>query len=41
MIIVLKQGIHPHEKQETRTFLEQHGYKVREIVGEEDTILGA
>ncbi|HKK64367.1 MAG TPA: 3-deoxy-7-phosphoheptulonate synthase, partial [Clostridia bacterium] len=41
MIIVLKQGISPQEKQETRTFLEQHGYKVREIVGEEDTILGA
>src|SRR6056297_183191 len=41
MIIVLKQGINPQEKQETRTFLEKHGYKVREIVGEEDTILGA
>ncbi len=41
MIIVLKQGISPQEKQETRQFLEQHGYKVREIIGEQDTILGA
>lgn len=41
MIIVLKQGISPQEKKETRNFLEQHGYKVREIVGEQDTVLGA
>ena len=41
MIIVLKQGISPQDKEETRRFLEKHGYKVREIVGEQDTVLGA
>ncbi len=41
MIIVLKHDITPAQKKETREFLERHGYKVREIVGEQDTILGA
>ncbi|MGC9313329.1 MAG: 3-deoxy-7-phosphoheptulonate synthase, partial [Sediminispirochaetaceae bacterium] len=41
MIIVLKHDITPAQKEETREFLERHGYKVREIVGEQDTILGA
>jgi len=41
MIIVLKHDVTPAQKKETRRFLEQRGFRVREIVGEEDTILGA
>jgi len=41
MIIVLKHDITPSQKKETRCFLERHGYKVREIIGEQETILGA
>jgi 3-deoxy-7-phosphoheptulonate synthase len=41
MIIVLRKDISPEQKQATRKFLEDHGFKVREIVGEQDTILGA
>jgi len=41
MIIVLRKDVTPEQKQETRKFLENHGFKVREIVGEQDTIFGA
>ncbi|MBN2049231.1 MAG: 3-deoxy-7-phosphoheptulonate synthase [Spirochaetales bacterium] len=41
MIIVLSQSIHPEEKQGVITFLEGKGYKIREIVGEAETVLGA
>lgn len=41
MIIVLRKDVTPEQKQETRKFLETHGFKVREIVGEQDTIFGA
>jgi len=41
MIIVLRHDISPDQKEETRHFLQNHGYKVREIVGEQDTIFGA
>jgi len=41
MVIVLKRGIKIDEKLRLREFLEAKGLRVREIVGEEDTILGA
>ncbi len=41
MIIVLKHGITEDEKTHIREFLESKGCRIREIVGEEETILGA
>jgi 3-deoxy-7-phosphoheptulonate synthase len=41
MIIVLSQKISGEEKEHIREFLTEKGFKVREIVGEEETILGA
>ncbi len=41
MVIVLKHNIKEEEKQHLRDFLESRGFRVREIVGEEETIFGA
>ena len=41
MIIVLSKKITREEKEHIRDFLAKKGFKVREIVGEEETILGA
>jgi 3-deoxy-7-phosphoheptulonate synthase len=41
MIIVLDTHISAQEKGEIRVFLENHGFDVREIVGEEETVFGA
>ena len=41
MIIILKQNIHLRDKEYLRSFLEDKGFKVREIIGEEETIFGA
>ena len=41
MVIVLERGIRPEQKNDIRSFLEQKGYQVREIVGQEETIFGA
>lgn len=41
MIIVLERQIRDDHKDRIRRFLEQHGFRVREIVGEEETIFGA
>ena len=41
MIVVLKHGAAERDKQEIVGFLEGRGFRVREIQGEEETILGA
>ena len=41
MIVVLKQGISPAEKDKVKAFLSGKGFIVKEIVGSEDTVLGA
>ena len=41
MVIVLKHDIKEDEKRRLWEFLETRGFRVREIVGEEETILGA
>lgn len=41
MIIVLNRNIEKHDKENLRTFLEEKGFKVREIAGEEETVFGA
>ncbi len=41
MIIILKQNITPGDKDYIRNFLENKGFAVREIVGDEETIFGA
>ncbi len=41
MVIVLRKDCREQDKQKIRSFLEQRGYQVKEIVGEEETILGA
>ena len=41
MIIVLERAIRDEDKNALTLFLEEKGFKVREIVGEEETILGA
>lgn len=41
MVIVLKHDINEHEKKNLKEFLESRGFKIKEIVGEEETILGA
>jgi 3-deoxy-7-phosphoheptulonate synthase len=41
MVIVLQHNINDKEKESIRSFLEAKGFKIREIVGEEETIFGA
>lgn len=41
MVIVLNHGIKEKEKQKIKEFLEKKGFTIKEIVGEEETILGA
>ena len=41
MVVVLSHTIKKSEKENLRAFLEEKGFKLREIVGEEETILGA
>ncbi|MFO7848558.1 MAG: 3-deoxy-7-phosphoheptulonate synthase [Spirochaetia bacterium] len=41
MIVVLNKNITPQQKREARSFLKKSGFDVREIVGEEETVLGA
>ena len=41
MIVILKQGITPQEKDKVRSFLTEKGFIVKEIVGQQDTVLGA
>ncbi len=41
MIVVLRRGIRVSEKETVRKYLEDKGYTLREIVGEEETVLGA
>ncbi|MBN1837048.1 MAG: 3-deoxy-7-phosphoheptulonate synthase [Spirochaetales bacterium] len=41
MIVVLEHGIKDRDKQEIVSFLEHRGFRVREIQGEEETVLGA
>ncbi|MCD6396649.1 MAG: 3-deoxy-7-phosphoheptulonate synthase [Spirochaetaceae bacterium] len=41
MIIILKHNIILHDKENLRNFLETKGFKVREIIGEEETVFGA
>ncbi|MBI9098206.1 MAG: 3-deoxy-7-phosphoheptulonate synthase [Spirochaetaceae bacterium] len=41
MVVVLENNISDSDKSKVRTFLESKGFKVREIVGEQDTIFGA
>ncbi len=41
MVIVLNRSIRESDKAAIRSFLEGRGFRVREIVGEEETILGA
>lgn len=41
MVIVLERSIRQDDKENLRLFLEQRGFKVKEIQGEEETIFGA
>ena len=41
MVVVLHHGIREKEKTHIRDFLKSKGFRVREIVGEEETIFGA
>ena len=41
MIVVLEHSIDPEEKRQIVGFLEEKGFRIREIKGEEETILGA
>ena len=41
MVIVLNRSIQEDDKERIRTFLEGRGFRIREIVGEEETIFGA
>jgi len=41
MIIVLKQNISESSKNEIKKFVTSKGYQIREIVGEDETVLGA
>ena len=41
MIVILKQGITPQEKDKVRSFLSENGFIVKEIVGQQDTVFGA
>lgn len=41
MIVILKQGINAQDKNEVKSFLSDRGFLVKEIKGEQDTVLGA
>ena len=41
MIVVLKQGISDSEKTRVTTFLTEKGFRVREMAGERETVIGA
>ena len=41
MIVILQKGITPEEKEKVVSALKGYGFMVREIVGENDTVLGA
>ncbi|MFW5684316.1 MAG: 3-deoxy-7-phosphoheptulonate synthase [Spirochaetota bacterium] len=41
MVIVLERSIRDDDKERLRSFLTEHGFRVREIVGDEETIFGA
>tara|TARA_B100000614_G_scaffold186845_1_gene167924 strand:+ start:501 stop:2438 length:1938 start_codon:yes stop_codon:yes gene_type:complete len=41
MVVVLEQGIREQDKNALRSFLEGRGFKVREVIGESETIFGA
>ena len=41
MIVVLKQGINLQDKNKVKSFLTDRGFLVKEIKGEQDTVLGA
>ena len=41
MIVILKKGITPQEKDKVVSFLKEKGFIVKEIVGTQDTVLGA
>ena len=41
MVVVLEQGIREQDKQALREFLENRGFKIREVAGETETIFGA
>ena len=41
MVIVLEKNISAKQKESLRSFLEEKGFRVNEIRGEEDTIFGA
>ncbi|POR02217.1 phospho-2-dehydro-3-deoxyheptonate aldolase [Alkalispirochaeta sphaeroplastigenens] len=41
MVVVLEKGVTPREKEAVRAFLTDRGFQVREVAGEEETILGA
>ena len=41
MIVVLEHGTRDRDKQEIISFLEAKGFRVREIQGEQETVLGA
>jgi len=41
MIVVLKAGISPSRKEDISNFLRERGFKIREIAGEEEVLIGA
>lgn len=41
MIVILKKGISAQEKDKVKSFLQEKGFIVKEVVGEHDTVLGA
>lgn len=41
MVVVLSKGIKDQDKAAVRSFLEKRGFTIREIIGDEETILGA
>src|SRR5574344_398156 len=41
MIVILKQGINAQDKNKVKSFLTERGFIVREIKGEQETVLGA
>ncbi len=41
MIVILKQGINAQDKNKVKSFLSDRGFLVKEIKGEQDTVLGA
>lgn len=41
MVVVLEKDITPREKEALRAFLSERGFRIREVVGENETIFGA